>query len=97
MIKKTAKGYAVDLRPNGREGRRFRKTFTTAAEARAYEHHIIAKHKNSEEWQKPKKDTRKLSELIDTWYKLHGQQLKSGHKRLTELNKAVADRKNIME
>lgn len=88
MIKKTEKGYMVDIRPNGRDGRRFRKTLPTMSEARAYEKHIITKHQNPEEWQRPAADNRTLGELINKWFDLHGQQLKSGHKRMSELNKA---------
>jgi site-specific recombinase XerD len=88
MIKKTEKGYMVDIRPNGREGRRFRKTLASMSEARAYEKYIIAKYQNPEEWHRPE-DNRCLSELVTLWFDLHGKQLKSGAKRLTELNKAV--------
>lgn len=89
MIKKVEKGYLVDVRPAGRNGKRFRKTLATIAEARAFEKHMIAKHKDTEEWQQAKPDTRKLSELRNSWYDLHGKQLKSGGKRLTELDKII--------
>lgn len=89
MITKTPKGYHVDMRPNGRDGRRIRKTLPSMAEARAFERHVIAKYKDAKEWHQPATDNRRLSELVDTWFNLHGQQLKSGAKRLTELKKAT--------
>lgn len=90
MITKTDKGYKVDIRPHGRNGKRVRKTLASMGEARAFERHILAKYKDTEEWEQPKADKRRLSDLIKLWFDLHGQQLKSGAKRLTELNKACA-------
>jgi len=90
MIKKTDKGYKVDIRPNGHGGIRARKTFATLAEARAFERHILTTHKDAKPWQEQKKDNRTLSDLVKLWYELHGQNLKSGHRRIKELNKVIA-------
>ena len=35
--KKTTSGWLVDIQPGGRGGKRFRKTFKTLAEAKAWE------------------------------------------------------------
>lgn len=91
MITKTDKGYYVDLRPNGREGRRFRKTCATMTEARAYERHITAKYQGRKDWEQADADTRKLSTLGERWYELHGRFIKSGDHRMLTINKIVAD------
>lgn len=72
-IKKDSSGkWLVDLRPSGRNGKRYRKQFTTKAEALAYEKHLLATHHNKE-WLGLPEDRRKLSEIIDLWWKKSGQ------------------------
>jgi hypothetical protein len=44
-----ADGYMVDVRPQGREGKRVRKKFETKSEAQQYERWIIAT-QNNKEW-----------------------------------------------
>ncbi len=83
-------GYRVDIRPAGRDGRRFRKTFASRAEAIRYEKYIISEHKDPDPWDKPENDTRRLSELAARWFELHGRQLKSGRGRMSELNKVIS-------
>lgn len=86
MIKKLESGlFAVDIRPNGRDGKRFRKTTKTRAEALAYEKWVISEHSQRQPWEQQKADNRRLSELASTWYKLHGHTLKTGAKRMKEL------------
>ena len=90
MIKKTDKKYAVDIRPAGRDGPRFRKSFTTRSEAIAFEKHVITKYGRIEDWQKHQnRDSRRLSDLAYTWYQLHGQHLKTGCIRLKEINNVI--------
>lgn len=91
MIKKIEKGYMVDIRPNGREGRRFRKTFATQSEARSYERFIVNKYQDKPEWEKADADSRKLSTLVDRWFELHGAFIKSGTHRMKTINKIVTD------
>ncbi|WP_045827163.1 phage integrase [Teredinibacter turnerae] len=89
---KTDQGWRVDIRPAGRNGPRFRKTFQTRDRAIAYERHQRQLYGKTEDWEKEKADRadrRHLSDLVSTWWKLHGQQLKSGGKRKTELDKVV--------
>ncbi|MEC4728147.1 tyrosine-type recombinase/integrase [Shewanella sp. D64] len=74
-IKTTPNGYMVDIRPRGRDGKRYRKSFTTKAEAQQFERWIVAT-QNSKEWVNTARDTRHLSVLIDGWFKYHGQHLK---------------------
>jgi integrase len=91
MIKKLESGlFAVDIRPTGRDGKRFRKTTKTRAEALAYEKWVISEHSQRQPWEQQKADNRRLSELANTWYKLHGHTLKTGSKRMKELNVVIA-------
>ncbi|ELI8163169.1 TPA: tyrosine-type recombinase/integrase [Yersinia enterocolitica] len=70
--------------PRGREGKRVRKQFTTKGEALSYESYTMeqARHKP---WLGEKEDRRKLLELIDLWYQLHGCSLSDKKGRLAKL------------
>ena len=70
---------------NGREGKRVRRQFKTRAEAIAFEQYTQEETK-AKPWLADKEDTRKLSELIDLWYKLHGCSLSDKKGRLGKLN-----------
>ncbi|EJD6537089.1 phage integrase [Proteus mirabilis] len=72
--------WQVELYPNGRTGRRIRKLFVTKGEAVAYERHILEQAVDKP-WLGEKQDRRKLTELIDTWYRAHGVTLGDGEKR----------------
>lgn len=98
-IKKTASGWLVDAQPGGRGGRRFRKTFPTQAEAKAYNAWLTTQVHRDAKWQPEKRDTRRLSELIDLWHTHHGIGLKAGDNTYSRLKLAcermgnpVADR-----
>lgn len=91
-VRSMADGYLVDLRPNGREGRRIRKKFKTKSEALQYERYILATYHNKAWVEKPD-DRRPFSELIDLWWKLKGQTMKAGKDNLGKLlrvNKAMS-------
>ncbi|MFS2114013.1 tyrosine-type recombinase/integrase [Herbaspirillum frisingense] len=93
-IKKMASGWLVDIQPAGRGGKRFRKTFKTQAEAKVYETWLKNKLVESPEWQPPKKDLRKLSELVDIWFEHHGLGLRAGkntYSRLKHLCASLGD------
>ncbi len=45
-IKSTPEGYLVDIRPQGREGKRIRKRFKTKSEAQQFERWVIATEHN---------------------------------------------------
>ncbi|EPL3975129.1 phage integrase [Serratia marcescens] len=79
-----ADGYMVDVRPQGREGKRVRKKFKTKSEAQQYERWIIAT-QNNKEWLDKPADHRPLTDLIDLWWSHHGQHLKDGVKRAQKL------------
>src|SRR5205814_9204774 len=98
-IKKTDSGWQVDSQPGGRGGRRFRKSFKTQAEAKAYDAWLTTQINQNAKWSPEKRDTRRLLDLIDVWFKAHGQGLRAGDdtkKRLVAAANAmgnpVADR-----
>ncbi|OCF98517.1 tyrosine-type recombinase/integrase [Gilliamella apicola] len=80
---------SVRKQPNGKwlfekylpSGRRIRKNFATKGEALAYENYL-EEQANEKPWINEKIDKRRLSELIQSWYSLHGQTLKDGQTRL---------------
>nr|WP_294349580.1 tyrosine-type recombinase/integrase [Providencia sp.] len=80
-IKKQSDGrWQVELYPNGRTGKRIRKLFTTKGEALAYERHIIEQTEDKP-WLGEKQDNRRLSELVEIWYRTHGITLADGESR----------------
>lgn len=83
-IKKTKAGWRVDLQPEGRGGKRIRKTFPTKLEAEAFT--VQQKHlANHNEWKPPVKDKRRLLDLVEDWYALHGHTLRDGAKRKSKM------------
>lgn len=76
-IKKTENGWLVDIQPGGRGAKRFRKSFTTKSEGLAWEAWVKTQVVQSKAWQPPKKDKRKLTDLVDLWHLHHGQHLKT--------------------
>ena len=93
-IKKIDGAWLADLQPGGRGAKRFRKTFVTKAEALAYEAWLKTKITETPDWQPAKRDLRKLSDLVDTWYEHHGTGLRAGantYSRLKHLCAALGD------
>jgi integrase len=98
-IKKTDGGWLVDAQPGGRGGKRFRKSFATQAEAKAWVAWLQTQVNQNAEWTPEKRDTRRLTELVALWYTSHGQGLRAGLNTKTRLIQAceamsdpVADR-----
>lgn len=89
MPKRIDSGYSVDVRPLGRNGPRYRKTFKTLSEANAYERYVRSKHDTTKPWEPEKRDNRLLSDLSKRWYELHGINLKTGEKRKQEIDKVI--------
>ncbi|HCZ9713851.1 TPA: tyrosine-type recombinase/integrase [Vibrio parahaemolyticus] len=79
--------------PQGRSGRRVRKRFATKGEATVYERHLI-KEVDDKPWLGDKPDYRRLSELVELWFKLHGKNLKSGDHTRLRLESMVLDLSN---
>lgn len=84
-VKKLAPGeWLCDFYVDGRGSRRVRKSFATKGEAVAYEEYYKAEAADKP-WLGEKQDRRTLSELIELWRRLHGQQLSSIKSRLARL------------
>lgn len=73
-------GWRVDIQPGGRGSKRFRKTFKTQAEAKQWEALLTTQvNQAAQKGRAPeKRDTRRLSELVSTWYETHGRGLRAG-------------------
>lgn len=82
--------YRVDLRPQGRHGKRIRKLFATKSEAQQFERHTLAT-QNNKEWLDKPADRRPLIDLIELWWKHHGQTLKSGKANYSKLKLLAQD------
>lgn len=94
MIKRSESGWLVDSQPGGRGGKRFRKTFKTQAEAKAYEAWLATQVNQDAKWQPERRDTRKLSTLVELWFTHHGTSLSAGadmHRRLKAMVQAMGD------
>lgn len=93
-IRQVKSGWQVDIKPGGRSGKRVRKTFEKKADALAWERWVQAQVQESPSWAPPKKDPRRLTELIELWHRHHGVGLRSGEdtkRRLLALAQAVGD------
>jgi integrase len=74
-------GWRVDCQPGGRGAKRIRKTFKRKADL-------------GEEWQRPQKDNRRLSDLVKLWFDLHGVNLKASgdtYRRLIAMCEQMGD------
>ena len=94
MISKDGKNWLVDIQPSGRGGKRFRKTFHTKAEAIQWEAWLRNQVNQQPAWAPAKRDLRKMSELVDLWFKHHGNTLNSGadtKNRLLAIATALGD------
>lgn len=77
-----AGGFYVDIRPAGKQGKKIRKTFEKLEAAREFKTEAFAKARLGIVTEsKQTKDRRRLSDLVDQWYELHGYTLKDGEGR----------------
>ncbi|WP_375750912.1 tyrosine-type recombinase/integrase [Vibrio sp. HN007] len=76
--------------PNGRSGKRVRKRFATKGEATAYERYLM-KETDEKPWLGNKPDHRRLSELLERWWLVRGQNNKSGLKTYNLLKRTVRE------
>jgi integrase len=89
-IKKLEDGrYEVDCRPDGRYGVRTRKIFRTKNEALHYQNRVMGEGATGTFEKVPKHDSRKLLDLAERWYVVHGQTLKTGEQRLALLRNMI--------
>ena len=85
-IKKTSDNrWRVELYPEGRNGKRVRKLFSTKAEATRFESFVMSKSTQGEAWNPRPDDNRRFSELIGIWYDQHGKHLNDGERRKRKL------------
>lgn len=83
---------SIRKQPNGKylvelylgNQKRIRKTFTTKSEATRFEQHTLNE-KAQKPWLPAVDDKRRLNELIELWFSLHGQALNDGKKRKNKL------------
>lgn len=87
-----ARLWLAEVYPHGRSGPRKRKRFATKGEALAYEAFLMEQ-ANQRPWLAgdvlPEQDNRRLSELVDTWFRLHGQTLGAGERARRRLELMV--------
>jgi len=81
--------WLVDVEPI--KGKRFRKRFKTKMEAQQFEVNVRQKCAENSSWSIKPKDRRKLSELVELWYELHGQTLANGHRCVAILRLVAQD------
>jgi site-specific recombinase XerD len=86
-IKKSGDKWLVDMYANGRAGKRIRKKFDTRVEAARFEKFALASISQEKDWNPSKSDNRKISELIEIWFKLCGIHLKDGVRRKSKLER----------
>ena len=71
------KPWLCECYPQGSAGKRIRKRFATKGEATAFERYTMNEI-DDKPWLADKVDNRRLSELLDLWWKLHAKHLNSG-------------------
>lgn len=87
-IQKANGKWLADIRPNGRYGKRYRKSFSTKGEAERWAAWLKAEKTKDKEWEpQRKRDSRRLSDLVESWWTLHGQHLKDGEGRKRQLDR----------
>lgn len=86
--------YQVDLRPQGRNGKRLRRRFDTRGEALRFERWAIKKYNDKEWLDGGISDDRTLEQLIGDWWKYYGQSLRSGEVIRLELNRICYELSN---
>lgn len=84
--------WLADIRPGGRNGPRRRKRFATKGEATAWELWQLEQSadkpwlgEEDENVAESPADARRLADLVERWYGLHGQSLRDGEQRRSKL------------
>ncbi|EUD11772.1 tyrosine-type recombinase/integrase [Providencia alcalifaciens] len=95
MTIKTLEGgrYKVDIRPQGRAGKRVQRIFTKKADAVAFERSVMLT-ANNEQWRGESKDFRSLSDVYEIWWNYQGRNLKYASRRNTTMTKMIKDMGN---
>lgn len=72
--------------PDGRNGKRIRKTFVTKGEALSYERRMTQDAEDSDEYSVNDANAVRISDLIARWYDMHGKTLSDGVARKGKLD-----------
>ncbi len=83
------KPWLCECYPQGRTSKRIRKRFATKGEAVSFEQFTMHEVKDKP-WLGDKPDHRRLSELVELWFNLHGKNLKSGDHTRSRLESMTA-------
>lgn len=80
-VRKLSNGkWQAQVFPNGRDGKRIRRQFSTKGEALAFERHIKDQ-AHDKPWLGEKTDKRRVTDLVTSWFNAHGLALSDGEKR----------------
>jgi len=82
------KPWQCELYPQGRNGKRIRKRFATKGEATAFERFTMNE-VDDKPWLGEKSDNRRLSDLLELWWRLHGHTVKTGQQSYDIINKVI--------
>lgn len=88
MIKKEGDKWLVDVQPGGRGNKRYRKSFSTKAEAMRFERTLQAKVIENPGFEVAKKDQRRLNDLIGQWFRVYGVLLVTAEQTNERISKA---------
>ena len=86
----STKPWICECYPNGRAGKRVRKKFATKGEAKAFELHTMEEI-DDKPWMGIKPDNRRMSELLENWWTIHGHTLKSGKQAKDLISKTIEE------
>ncbi|WGL95601.1 phage integrase [Arsenophonus nasoniae] len=80
--------YKVDIRPQGRTGRRVQRIFNKKADAIAFERNVMLT-ANNQEWKAHVRDYRPLSEIFKIWWNYKGRNLTWGNNRKATIKRII--------
>ncbi len=81
-VKRENGKWTVDVQPNGRLGKRFKRVFESRSEAVQFERWVLRESHEQPEWQPVTADRRRLSVLVERWFTVHGVNLRYSTGRL---------------
>ena len=81
MIKKQGAKWVVDIRPEGRDGPRLRRSFDAKIEAIRFERWVLNRVQQGKSWNDRETDVRRFQEVVGLWYDAKGVHLKDGDRR----------------
>ncbi|QXX09218.1 tyrosine-type recombinase/integrase [Vibrio neptunius] len=82
------KPWLCECYPQGRGGKRVRKKFATKGEAKSFELFTM-KEIDDKPWLGKKTDHRRLQDLLDTWWQVHGHTVKTGKVSYDVMEKTI--------